>query len=57
MAKTTRGRKQDRSRVAGGQDYEVAYEAGKTGKSKEQVKKAINNAGNSRSKVEKKLKK
>jgi uncharacterized protein DUF3606 len=29
-AKTSRGRKQDRARVAGGQDYEVRYEAKKT---------------------------
>ena len=29
--KTSRGRKQDRARVAGGQDYEVRYEASKTG--------------------------
>ena len=32
-SKTARGRKQDRARVAGGQDYEVQYEAKKTGKS------------------------
>src|SRR4051794_39056556 len=36
--KTRRGRKQDRARVAGGQDYEVRYEAKKTGKSNKQVK-------------------
>ncbi|WP_156042201.1 DUF3606 domain-containing protein [Bradyrhizobium sp. URHD0069] len=36
MAKkqTSRGRKQDWARVAGGQDYEVRYEAKKTGKSR-----------------------
>jgi len=28
---TTRGRNQDRAKVAGGQDHEVKYEAGKTG--------------------------
>ena len=28
---TTRGRAQDRAKVAGGQDHEVRYEAGKTG--------------------------
>ncbi len=28
---TSRGRAQDRKRVAGGQDYEVRYEAKKTG--------------------------
>ena len=31
--KTARGRKQDRARVAGKQDYEVNYEAKKTRKS------------------------
>ncbi len=57
MAKTTRGRSQDRKRVAGGQDYEVNYEAEKTNSSAEQVKKAVKSVGNSRAKVEKKLKK
>ena len=40
-SKTARGRKQDRARVAGGQDYEVQYEAKKTGKSAPAVKKAV----------------
>ena len=31
---TARDRKQDRARVTGGQDYEVKYEAKKTGRSK-----------------------
>ncbi|KKB80962.1 hypothetical protein VW35_01925 [Devosia soli] len=53
---STRGRNQDRARVAGGQDHEVKYEAGKTGKSKDAVKAAIDDVGNSRDKVEKKLK-
>ncbi|HVX26628.1 MAG TPA: DUF3606 domain-containing protein [Parafilimonas sp.] len=57
MAKTTRGRSQDRKRVAGGQDYEVNYEAEKTNSNAEQVKKAVKSVGNSRAKVEKKLKK
>ena len=59
MAKQTssRGRGQDRRKVAGGQDYEVNYESEKTGTSTKQVKKAIKTAGNERSKVEKKLKK
>ena len=39
--KTSRGRKQDRARVAGGQDYEVRYEAKKTKKSAKQVKRAV----------------
>jgi hypothetical protein len=49
--KTSRGRSQDRKRVAGGQDYEVRYEAKKTGRSKGAVKKV----GNSRKKVERRL--
>jgi len=38
---TSRGRKQDRARVAGGQDYEVRYEAAKTGRSKAALNKAV----------------
>ncbi len=53
--KTTRGRNQDRAKVAGGQDYEVNYEKNKTGKTAEEVKKAVKTEGNSREKVEKKL--
>ncbi|NPU09941.1 MULTISPECIES: DUF3606 domain-containing protein [Bradyrhizobium] len=55
-AKTSaRGRKQDRARVAGGQDYEVGYEARKSGRSASAVKKAVKKVGNSRKKVERKL--
>lgn len=54
-SKTSRGRKQDRARVAGGQDYEVRYEAKKTGKSAQAVKKAVNKVGTSRKRVEKRL--
>lgn len=54
-AKTARGRKQDRARVAGGQDYEVRYEAKKTGKAAAVVKKAVKKVGNARKRVEKKL--
>ena len=57
MEKSSRGRGQDRSKVAAGQDYEVQYEKEKTGASKEEIKKAIKNAGNQRNKVEQKLKK
>jgi hypothetical protein len=53
--KTARGRKQDRARVAGGQDYEVHYEAKKTGKSAPAVKKAVQKVGNVRKRVEKRL--
>jgi hypothetical protein len=52
---TARGRKQDRARVAGGQDYEVRYEAKKSGKSKAAVKKAVKKVGNSRKRVESSL--
>lgn len=57
MAKkqTSRGRKQDRARVAAGQDYEVRYEAKKTRKSKAAVKKAVKKAGPSRRRVERAL--
>jgi hypothetical protein len=54
-AKTARGRKQDRARVAGGQKYEVSYEAKKTGRSAPAVKKAVKKVGNMRKKVEKRL--
>ena len=57
MAKTARGRGQDRSKIAGGQDHEVQYEQNKTGASKEQIKKAVKSEGNSRKKVEAKLNK
>jgi hypothetical protein len=52
---TARGRKQDRARVAGGQRYEVRYEAKKTGRTKAAVKKAVKKVGNSRKRVEKRL--
>jgi Protein of unknown function (DUF3606) len=52
---TSRGRKQDRARVAGGQDYEVRYEARKTGRSKATVKEAVKKVGHSRRRVERKL--
>ena len=54
-SKTARGRKQDRARVAGGQDYGVQYEAKKTGKSAPAVKKAVKKVGNARKRVEKRL--
>ncbi|MBB3659998.1 hypothetical protein FHX15_005267 [Rhizobium sp. BK650] len=52
MAQTSRGRAQDRAKVAAGQDHEVKYEAKKESVSKETVKKAVKSAGNSRKKVE-----
>ena len=57
MAKSSRGRSQDRSKVAGGQDYELEYEKQKTGSSKKQIKSAIKAVGNQRQQVEKKLQK
>ena len=52
METTSRGRAQDRAKVAGGQDHEVRYEANKKDVSRDTVKKAIKRAGNSRKKVE-----
>jgi hypothetical protein len=54
---STKGRKQDRSKVAGGQDYEVNYEKNKLNVSGKAVKDAIKSEGNSRRKVEKKINK
>ena len=53
--KSTRGRAQDRARVAGGQKYEVAYEAKKTKKKAATVRKVVKKVGNSRKKVNKAL--
>lgn len=50
--KSARGRAQDRSKVAGGQGHEVAYQATKSGASAAEVKQAIKKVGNSRKKVE-----
>jgi hypothetical protein len=44
-----------RCRAAGGQDYEVRYEAKKIGTSKSAVKKAVKKVGDSRRKIEKRL--
>ena len=44
------------AKVAGGQKHEVAYEAKKTGAKHEEVRQAVKDAGNSRTKVEEKLK-
>ncbi|MET3996473.1 hypothetical protein ABIB94_007379 [Bradyrhizobium sp. JR7.2] len=41
--------------MAGGQKYEVGYEAKKTGRSAAAVKKALKKVGNSRKSVEKRL--
>jgi hypothetical protein len=53
--KSSRGRKQDRARVAGGQDYEVRYTAKKTKRSAGAVKKAVKKVGSSRKRVERRL--
>ena len=55
MSESTRGRNQDRARVAGGQDHEVRYEANKEHVSKDDMRSAIKSAGNSRDKVEDEL--
>jgi hypothetical protein len=49
------GRKQDRARVAGKQNYEVGYEAKKMGTSRKKVRQARKRAGPSRKKVERAL--
>ena len=43
--KSSRGRNQDRARVAGGQSYEVRYTAKKSRKSAGAVKKAVKKVG------------
>lgn len=53
--KTAPGRKQDRARVAGRQNYELGYESKETGRSAAAVKKAVKKVGNSRKRVEKRL--
>ena len=53
--RTARSRKQDRGRVAGGQDYEVRYETKKTRRSAGAVKKAVKKVGTSRKRVERAL--
>ncbi|WP_435269773.1 DUF3606 domain-containing protein [Shinella sp. BE166] len=57
MSSTKRGRAQDRARVAGGQDQEVRYEAKKEGVTKDVVKSAVKDVGNSGTKVEANLEK
>ena len=52
---TARGRKQDRARVAGGQRYEVGYQAKQTGWCAKAVKRAVKRVGHSRKKVERRL--
>jgi hypothetical protein len=48
-------RKQDRARVAGGQDHEVRYEAKKTKRSAGAVRKAVKKVGSSCKRVERRL--
>jgi hypothetical protein len=52
---SSRGRAQDRARIAGGQEHEVRYESKKTGASAADVKRTVKSVGNSRKKVEKSL--
>ncbi len=56
-SKSSRGRAQDRSKVAGGQKHEVQYEAKKMGAKAADVKRAVKTEGNSRKKVERALSK
>jgi hypothetical protein len=55
--KSSSGRAQDRAKVAGGQKHEVNYESEKMNVSNEEVRKAVKSEGNSREKVEKKIRK
>jgi hypothetical protein len=48
---TSRGRNQDRSRVAAGQGYEVSYFARKHGISRDQAQNLIKQVGNDREKL------
>jgi hypothetical protein len=52
---TSRGRAQDRAKVAGGQTHEVKYEAQKEGVSRGEVREAVKEVGNSRNRVEERL--
>ena len=54
--KSARGCKQSRTRVAGGQRYEVRYTAKKSKRSAASVKKAVKKVGSSRKRVVKGLK-
>ena len=56
MAKTTRGRSQDRKRVSGKQEHELAYMKEKFGISGQQLAGAVRAVGNGRKEVEKYLK-
>ena len=49
---STRGRAQDRAKVAAGQQHEVAYVSEKSGASAAEVKAAVKKVGNSRKKVQ-----
>jgi len=49
---TTRGRAEVRAKVAGQKDYEVGYEAKKTGSSRAEVKDRVKSVGTGRKKVE-----
>ena len=51
-AESKQSRAQDRVKVAGGLEHEMRYEAEKTGASRDQVKEAVEDVGNSRRYVE-----
>jgi hypothetical protein len=55
--KSSRGIRQDRKRVAGGQDYEVEYLMEICNCSREDVVNAIKRVGNNREKLEQELRK
>ena len=54
---TNQGLKQDRAKVAGGQEHEVGYVAEKTGAKPSVVRRVVKKGGNSRVEVEAELEK
>ena len=55
MPQTSRGRTQDRKRVASGQEHEVRYQAKSRSTTGTAVKKAVKKVGNSRAEVDAEL--
>ena len=55
--RTSRGRTQDRKRVAAGQEHEVRYQAKSRSTTGQAVKSAVKKVGNSRRKVDAELRK
>ncbi|MEO5999968.1 MAG: DUF3606 domain-containing protein [Chitinophagaceae bacterium] len=54
---SSKGRSQDRRKIAGGQDHEVNYEKNKLNTSSDAVKASVKKVGNERKNVEADIKK